>query len=92
MKATPNHSHRTVDLHPINQWLTNLLLLHHLAPSMEDFALQPSIKLHFSDFKFVFAFIGIPYQRIKIFLQQLLAIYLFSNSFLILIILLDQNG
>ena len=92
MEAIPHHSHRTVDLHPISQWLTNLLLLHHLAPSMEDFALQPSIKLHFSDLQIIFAFIGIPDQRIKIFLQELLAIYLFSNSFLILIILLDQNG
>jgi len=92
MEAIPNHSHRTVDLHPINQWLTNLLLLHHLAPSMKDFALQPSIKLHLSDLKIIFAFIGIPDEHIKIFLQQLLAIYLFSNSFLVLIILLDQNG
>lgn len=92
MEATPNHSHCTVNLHPINHRLADLQLLRHLAPSMEDFALQPSIKLHFSYFKFIFAFMSIPYQRIKIFLEQLLTVYLFSNSFLILIILLDQNG
>ena len=92
MEATPNHSHCTVNLHPINHWLADLQLLRHLAPSMEDFALQASIKLHFSYFRLVFAFMSIPYQGIKIFLQQLLTVYLFSNSFLILIILLDQDG